>query len=132
MTPIIEVIVSDQPQLEGGLKRKVSIEHLAITYEVVAFKATLKHYVNENGGFGDHIPRFDTPMEKDTRDSWIDINTGDYVQPVDKHAVPLEFPPGTNPVEEIVLLRSTDIWTGITQMLGDTVARIDERGGLEY
>lgn len=129
-TPIIEIPVSDQP--DTGIKRKVSLQHLIITQDVVAFKAVLMHYVNEGGNYGAHIPRFDTLIEKDTRGSYIDINTGAYTAPVDRNAIPLEFPAGTNPVEEIVLLRTTDIWTGIGQMLTDTVQRIDERGGLEY
>lgn len=130
MTPIIEVAVSDQPQ--SGLKRKVAVTQILITGEVVAMRAVLQHYANDAGDFGAHIPRFDTLLEKDTNNSWINPNTGQYISPIDPHAIPLEFPGGIEPLVEMDVLKDTQLWAGIAQMLTDTVARIDTHGGLEY
>lgn len=128
-TPIIEVEVSDQP--DTGLKRKVAVMEVRITNEIVRLRAILRHYVNVNGSYGAYIPRFDTYMERDTQNSWVNTNTGQYVAPADLHAIPLEFPTGSNPVAEMDILKAQPEWAGISALLASTAIRMDNRGGLE-
>jgi hypothetical protein len=133
MNNIIIVNLADHPIL--GVKRKAIVTELIIKPNVIEMIFIIRHYQNNDGEYGDEIQTKslkDIAINKNTYNSYIDLNTMSYVDPIsfDPDDNPV-FPDGINGVPELDVLRMSQVYAGILSIIQSSINSMVNRGNID-